>query len=157
MAPAGGGGSPPNHGVSKGSGRGGTAAQQRQGQGIAWQCCIPFSSRRSTMAMSSCNGMARGIDREAAARDLLERMASKGMAQPGGFGVTLPSKQASDGLVDMAAKLAEGVSRMDRCFMVMEIRWQSLRLRYVLGSVKLEKKKSGNPHDGMILHSSSQI
>ncbi|EFJ08089.1 hypothetical protein SELMODRAFT_429243 [Selaginella moellendorffii] len=61
------------------------------------------------------------------------------------FGVTLPSKQASDGLVDMAAKLAEGTSRMDRRFMVMEIRWQSSRLRYVLGSVRLEKKKSGNP------------
>ncbi|EFJ25342.1 hypothetical protein SELMODRAFT_413956 [Selaginella moellendorffii] len=58
-----------------------------------------------------------------------------------GFGVTLPSKQASDGLVDMAAKLAEGVSRMDRHFMVMEIHWQSSQLRYVLGSVKLEKKK----------------
>ncbi|XP_002983944.2 fructose-bisphosphate aldolase-lysine N-methyltransferase, chloroplastic [Selaginella moellendorffii] len=55
--------------------------------------CIPFSSGRSTnrpsriLATSSWNGVAGGIDREAAARDLLEWMASKGVAEPGGVEV----------------------------------------------------------------------
>ncbi|EFJ24705.1 hypothetical protein SELMODRAFT_414700 [Selaginella moellendorffii] len=183
------------HGVSRGSRRGGTTAQQQQGQGITRQYCIPFSSRRSPnrpsriLATSSCKGVAGGIDREAAAKDFsgMDGEQGRGKAWSRGFAFIMyksvddprkaiddpnkttvgmhvivkfwsdSSKQASKqwtgvygcqtcrGSEQDGQTGASKMDRRERAGWTDEIRWQSSQLHYILGSVKLEKKKSGNP------------